>query len=451
MILDGVRAVAVVEDDPVLGPSLVQRFAVEGLTAQWWRSGDEALAGFSRHRPSVVICDIRLPDIDGETLFAKSAQLLGGVPFLFITGYGELEQAVRLVRAGAVDYIAKPFAVDELVDKVRSLLASELPPGEGRLGASPQMQRIEALLRRIAAIDSHVLFLGESGVGKEVCARFLHARSPRAGAPFVAVNCAAIPSELVESELFGHERGAFTGAQSRHIGYAERAGGGVLFLDEVGDLPLPAQAKLLRLVQDRTFCRVGGETPVAFTARLVCATNRDLASDVRSGRFREDLWYRINVIPITVPPLRERHEDILPLLHHYVREFAEKFGSPVRGLTTAAEEFALEWPWPGNVRELVNRVERAVALSERPQLGIDDLFPERAGQTPAAAPEEELLTLSEARDATERRHIERALARTGGRIGEAARLLGISRTTLWEKMRRLGIAEPGGSLPRSGH
>jgi len=444
MILEGVRTVAVVEDDPVLGPSLVQRFAVEGLTAQWWRSGGEALAGFSRHRPSVVICDIRLPDIDGETLFAKSAQLVAGVPFLFITGYGELEQAVRLVRAGAVDYIAKPFPVDELVDKVRSLLASELPPGEGRLGASPQMQRIEALLRRIAAIDSHVLFLGESGVGKEVCARFLHARSPRASAPFVAVNCAAIPSELVESELFGHEKGAFTGAYGRHIGYAERAAGGFLFLDEIGDLPLAAQAKLLRLVQDRAFCRVGGERPLPFTARLVCATNRDLEGDVRSGRFREDLWYRINVIPVTVPPLRERHEDILPLLHHYVREFAERFGSPARGVTTAAEEFALEWPWPGNVRELVNRVERAVALADSPQIGIEDLFPERVSTPAEAGAGERLLSLSEARDAAEKRHIERALARTGGRMSETARLLGISRTTLWEKMRRHGIVEPDG-------
>jgi DNA-binding NtrC family response regulator len=442
MIFDGVRTIALVEDDPVLGPSLVQRFAVEGLTTQWWPSGDEALAGFARHRPSVVICDIRLPDIDGETLFAKSAQLLGGVPFLFITGYGDLEQAVRLVRAGAVDYIAKPFAVDELVDKVRALLASELPPGERRLGASPQMQRIEALLRRIAAIDSHVLFLGESGVGKEVCARFLHAHSPRAQAPFVAVNCAAIPPELVESELFGHEKGAFTGAHGRHIGYVERAAGGFLFLDEIGDLPPAAQAKLLRLVQDRTFFRVGGEQPLPFAARLVCATNRNLEADVRSGRFREDLYYRINVIPVTIPPLRERPEDILPLLHRYLREFAEKFASPARGLTTAAEEFALEWPWPGNVRELVNRIERAVALADTAQIGLEDLFPEHAAAVAAATRAGPLATLSEARDAAEKRHIERALARTGGRMSETARILGISRTTLWEKMRRYGIAEP---------
>lgn len=441
MILEGVRTIAVVEDDPLLGPSLVQRFAVEGIAAQWWRSGEEALAGFGRHRPAVVVCDIRLPDLDGETLFARSAQLLGGVPFVFITGYGDIEQAVRLVRAGAVDYIAKPFAVDELIEKVRSLLASELAAGEGVLGASPQMRRIEALLRRIAAIDSHVLLLGESGAGKEVCARFLHARSPRASGPFVAVNCAAIPGELVESELFGHERGAFTGALGRHIGHVERAAGGILFLDEVGDLPLAAQAKLLRLVQERSFMRVGGERPLPFTARLVCATNRDLEAEVRAGRFRADLYYRINVIPITVPPLRERHEDILPLITHYLREFADRFESPVRGLTTAAEEAAVAWHWPGNVRELVNRVERAVALATSTRLGVEDLFPERATWHRDAEGASEPVTLSAARDAAERRHIRRVLVRTGGRVGEAARILGVSRTTLWEKMRRLGIAD----------
>lgn len=193
-------------------------------------------------------------------------------------------------------------------------------------------------------------------------------------------------------------------------------------------------------MQERAFCRVGGERSLPFTARLVCATNRDLEEDVRRGRFREDLYYRVNVIPVTVPPLRERHEDILPLLQRYLRTFAERFGSPARRLTVAAEEFALEWPWPGNVRELVNRVERAVALADSPQIGVDELFPERA----AAGREEDggLVTLSEVRDAAEKRHIERVLARTGGRIAETARLLGISRTTLWEKMRRYGIAEP---------
>ncbi len=431
------QSVALVEDDPIIGASLAQRFAIEGIATQWWRSGEEALAGFARQRPQLVVCDIRLPDLDGEALFGRSTRLLGPVPFLFITAFGDIEQAVRLVRAGAVDYITKPFAAEALIAKVRDLVGSEAAHGEGSLGRSPAMRAIEALLRRVARVDSHVLFLGESGVGKEICARFLHAVSPRADAPFVAVNCAAIPAELVESELFGHERGAFTGALARHCGHAERAEGGCLFLDEVAELPPAAQAKLLRLVQERSFQRVGGERPLPFAARLVCATNRELERDVEAGRFRADLYYRINVLPVRVPPLRERPEDIPPLLDRYVREFAGRFGVAVTGLAATAVEAALAWPWPGNVRELVNRIERAVALAEQPLLRAEDLFPETLG--PPDPGDGRFQTLGEARAAAERRQIERALTETGGRILEAARLLGISRTTLWEKMRRLGV------------
>ncbi len=437
-----VQTVAIVEDDPIIGASLAQRFAIEGIATQWWRSGEEALAGFARYRPQVVVCDIRLPDLDGEALFGRSTRLLGPVPFLFITAFGDIEQAVRLVRAGAVDYITKPFAADELVAKVRDLVAAETARSDGSLGVSPAMRAIEVLLRRVARIDSHVLFLGESGVGKEVCARFLHAVSPRAEGPFVAVNCAAIPAELVESELFGHERGAFTGAVGRHAGFAERAADGCLFLDEVGELPLAAQAKLLRLVQDRSFHPVGAEETRPFDARLVCATNRDLDEAVAQGRFRADLYYRINVLPVRVPPLRERPEDVPPLLTRYLREFAARFEVPVTGLAPAAEEAALEWSWPGNVRELVNRVERAVALAEQPIIGPGDLFPEMVREP--ASREGHFQTLEEARAAAERRQIERALALTGGRIIETARLLGVSRTTLWEKMRRLGLGPSSG-------
>ncbi len=432
--------VAVVEDDPILGASLIQRLGLEGMETLWWRSGAEALAGFARHRPAVVVCDIRLPDIDGEELFARSAAGLAPVPFLFITAYAEIEQAVRLMRAGAVDYIVKPFAVDVLLEKLRRLLERHFPAEVGELGHSPAMRRIESLLLRVAAVDSHVLFTGESGVGKEVCARFLHAHSPRASHPFVAVNCAALPSELVESELFGHERGAFTGAHHRHIGYLERAASGFLLLDEIAELPLAAQAKLLRVVQERSFYRVGGETPVPFEARLVCATNRDLEGEVRAGRFREDLYYRINVIPVNVPPLRERREDILPLLQRYLSEFGERLGTRVAGLTPMAEEMARVWHWPGNVRELVNRVERAVALARGPRLGVEDLFPDLAASSAEAEDADAPIPLVAAREAVERQHIQRVLARAGGRIGEAARLLGISRTTLWEKMRRYGLA-----------
>jgi DNA-binding NtrC family response regulator len=257
----------------------------------------------------------------------------------------------------------------------------------------------------------------------------------------MAVNCAAIPGELMESELFGHERGAFTGALTRHEGYAERAKGGILFLDEIGDLPAPLQAKLLRLLHDRTFHRLGGTMPIICQARVICSTNRDLEALTAAGAFREDLFYRINVIPVTIPPLRTRPDDILPLLRGYVRHFSESFGRSVRGPTSPAEEAALAHAWPGNVRELRNRVERAVALADQRWLGPMNLFPDLGLEE--GRQHRPLSTLAEARDAAERRQIERALEQTNGRVAKAAELLGVSRTTLWEKMRRIGLTPAG--------
>jgi DNA-binding NtrC family response regulator len=281
-----------------------------------------------------------------------------------------------------------------------------------------------------------VLFSGESGSGKEVAARFLHQISPRSKSPFVAVNCAAIPTELMESELFGHERGAFTGAHDRHIGYGERARDGILFLDEVGELSSNMQAKLLRLIQERHFLRVGGEKQIEFEGRIVCATNTDLKSAVADGRFREDLYYRINVIPVTIPALREHPQDILALVRGYLSYYASRFHRDVRSLTAAAEDAVLAHDWPGNVRELRNRVERSVALARSPRVSAQDMFPELV----VAGQDSEMPTLREVRDQAERRHIGHALALTGGQTGAAAELLGVSRTTLWEKMRKLGLS-----------
>ena len=362
---------------------------------------------------------------------------------LFITAYGDIEQAVRLVRGGADDYLTKPFDIDDLLERIERLLGEQRATRSAcsTLGLSEPLRRIEALLRRVADVDSSVLFTGESGVGKEVAARFLHQVSARASSPFMAVNCAAIPAELMESELFGHERGAFTGAHSRHEGYAERARDGILFLDEVGDLPAPLQAKLLRLLHDRTFHRLGGKAPIVGQARVICSTNRDLEALVAVGGFREDLFYRINVIPVTIPPLRSRPDDILPLLRGYVRHFSETFDRPVRGLTNMGEEAALAHDWPGNMRELRNRVERAVALADQSWIGSADLFPDLGLEE--ASQHASFGTLAEAREAAERRQIERALAHTDGRVAKAAELLGVSRTTLWEKMRRIGLTPAG--------
>jgi DNA-binding NtrC family response regulator len=435
--------VAVIDNDPVMGASLIQRLELEGYAPVWWQTGGDALAAMKRQRPDLLICDIRLPDMTGEDIFRQALPELGTSPVLFITAYGDIEQAVRLVRGGADDYLTKPFDIDDLLERIERLLAEKRATrsASSALGLSEPMRRIEALLRRVADVDSSVLFTGESGVGKEVAARFLHQVSARASSPFMAVNCAAIPGELMESELFGHERGAFTGAHSRHEGYAERARDGILFLDEVGDLPAPLQAKLLRLLHDRTFHRLGGETPIICQARVICSTNRDLETLIAAGTFREDLFYRINVIPVTVPPLRARPDDILPLLRGYVRHFSETFDRPVRGLTNLAEETALAHDWPGNVRELRNRAERAVALADQSWLGPVDLFPDHArGDAGRGGP---VTTLAEAREAAERRQIERALEHTDGRVAKAAELLGVSRTTLWEKMRRIGLTPAG--------
>ena len=367
--------IGLVEDDPIMGESLVQWLSVEGYEPAWWRTGAEAMAGLQDRAPDALICDMRLPDMSGEDVFRSAVPRLRDMPVLFITAYGDIDQAVRLIRAGADDYMTKPFDIREFLARLKHLMKRRPSETVSVLGASPAMQEIEALLRQIAPIQSSVLFTGESGVGKEVAARFLHSVSPKATQPFMAVNCGAIPAELMESELFGHEKGAFTGAHARHEGYAERAKDGVLFLDEVVELPLALQTKLLRLVQERVFHRVGGERPIEFKARLICATNADIDRAVRDGRFRQDLYYRLNVIPVHIAPLRDRKDDILPLARAFVAEHAAAFGSAVRGLTTIAEDALLAHAWPGNVRELRNRIERAVALSNGPWLGPNDLFP----------------------------------------------------------------------------
>jgi DNA-binding NtrC family response regulator len=427
--------VGVVEDDEVAGGTLAHRLELEGYEVAWWRTGGDAVAGLRSRRPDLVVCDIRLPDFSGEEVFLKSLPDQAGTPFLFVTAFGQVDQAVRLMKAGAVDYIAKPYALGELLDRIPGLL-SRAPGASGVLGVSPAMQRLETLLRRVADIETSLLFVGESGVGKEVAARFVHQISARAASPFMAVNCAAIPHDLIESEIFGHERGAFTGAHQRHEGYVERARDGILFLDEVGDLPIAAQAKLLRLVQERTFTRLGGEAVLKSSARILCATNADLERAVTDGRFRRDLYYRIAVIPVIIPPLRERPEEVLSLARSFAREFAETFGQTLHGFTPAAEQQLQSHPWPGNVRELRNRIECAVALSDGPWIGADALFG-RPGQ--AHGPDGDLPTLSQVREEAERRHILLALERADGRVEDAAKSLGVSRSTLFDKMRRLGL------------
>lgn len=433
------RSFALIEDDPIMGESLAQRLKLEGARVSWWRTGAEALTNLSESSPDAVICDIRLPDQSGADLFRLISRDRRVPPFLFITGYGDIDQAVRLMREGAHDYLTKPFVMSDLLTRLEQVVGLAEFDGDPVLGVSAAMREIERFLRRVARVGSSLLLTGETGVGKEVCARFLHSLMEQPAGPFIAVNCAAIPNDLLESELFGHEKGAFTGAHARHLGYAERAGCGVLFLDEMSELAPKLQAKLLHVIESRAFHRVGGEQTIPFRARLVCATNADLAARVRTGEFREDLYYRINVLSLHVPPLRERVEDIEWLIDRFFSEFSKMFESKAVGISSLAYQAAREHRWPGNARELKNRIERAVALAGSRWIMPGDLFPERC--EPAAAEPDNIAPLGIAREEAERRHIQRALAITGGAVIPAAKALGISRTTLWEKMKRYGLAD----------
>lgn len=434
MQLEG-RVIGLIEDDPIMGESLVQSLTLEGCHVDWWTSKQAAGKGLRKSPHDLIICDIRLPDGRGDELFFDLATTDDLPPFLFVTAFADIDQAVAVMRAGAGDYITKPFEMADFVARAKSLLPqSRVLKTEAMLGVSEAMRSIEATLRRICDATTPVLFGGETGVGKEVCARFLHSASTRSKEPFIAVNCAAIPGDVMERELFGY-RGS--SGQAFHHGFAERARGGVLFLDEVSELALPLQAKLLRLVEAREYHRVGGEQQMQFRGRIVCASNRNLGTLVEEGRFRADLFYRINAMTIDIPPLRSRSEDVPWLVASFMSQFASADSKGARGVSTLAQEVAFEHSWPGNVRELRNRVERAVALTKTEWIMPCDLFPDRASSVVGSGP---FASLSETRDDAERRHIQRALAQTDRHILEAAQLLGISRTTLWEKMRRLGIA-----------
>ncbi len=437
-MLNNSGCVAIVDDDPIMGESLQRALQLEGWRAVWWQTGKSAVDGMSGLCPDLVLCDIRLPDMGGDEVFRVSNARSLAPPFIFMTAYGQIDQAVALVRAGAQDYLTKPFDLAILFQKVRDVMSLRAADGgQCALGVSASMRGIEALLRRLASRSLPVLLTGETGTGKEVCARFLHGVSTGAAEPFMAVNCAAIPSELLESEVFGHERGAFSGAHQRHLGYAERARNGILFLDEIAAMPLALQSKLLRVLEERSFHRVGGEAPIPLKARIVCATSEDLAEQVRRGAFREDLLYRINAVTVALPPLRERPEDIAWLVARYFALFAAEADTELRGVSSMAEDAALSHPWRGNVRELRNRLERAVHLGTGPWLMPGDLFPElRNAVVDGVGP---ILPLAAVRDAAEKQQILRVIRETGGHLAEAAKRLHVSRTTLWEKMRRYGI------------
>ena len=432
--------VCLVEDDALLGESLAERCRIEGLPFEWFRDAGSAQLALERRRFGVVLCDLRLPDMSGAELFA-SLDAKTRPPFIFMTGFGSIDEAVGLLKAGAADFITKPFDLDQLMTRVHAFCADAPAAGQQpAFGLSPQMRKIEALLERLAQSIEPVLICGESGVGKEVVARRLHdASAGQRSGDWVAVNCGAIPEPLIEAELFGYVRGAFTGAARAHRGFVEQANGGTLFLDEIGDMPLQMQTRLLRALQERRVTRIGAESSTPVDFRLVCATHRDLPAMVRAGQFREDLYYRINVITLQIPPLRDRREDILWLADRMLDELRPGGRQRSPSLSLGAQQALFAQAWPGNARQLNHVLRRALALGAGPVIDAAELFEGERTVPSMATAEQNGRSLNQHLEAAERTFIVTALQTHQGGVTEAATHLGISRKTLWEKMRRHGI------------
>ncbi|GMV44416.1 MAG: sigma-54-dependent Fis family transcriptional regulator [Myxococcales bacterium] len=446
--------------------AMLQRAGYQVVTAE---DGIEAIARLGEHEVAAIVTDLRMPGLDGMGLLTHVKRRMPDIPVVLITAHGSVDNAVEAIKAGAFDYVTKPFDRDEIrlvVDKaVRQNAAerarpspSESLPGRWRLiGRSPGLRKVFDIVDRVAATPTTVLITGESGTGKELVASALHEHG-RAGRPFVKLNCAAIPHELMESELFGHEKGAFTGAVASKPGRFELAHGGTLFLDEIGEIPPSSQVKLLRAVQQQEIERVGGVRTVKVDVRIVAATNRDLKTMVADGTFREDLYYRLAVVPIHLPPLRERPDDIPLLAESILARHAERLVRPPRRLTPGALRALQSYPWPGNVRELENVLERSLLFCDAPAMDVADLPPEVQGaqastpqipmvpSTPASPTAPRMGSLKdivkEATEQVERDLITRALAATGDNVTHAARLLGLSRRGLQLKLRELGIRDP---------
>ncbi len=422
-------------------------------------SGEEALASLGAAPADLVLLDLSMPGMDGMETLQKIRELPAPPPVIMLTAHGSERLAVEAIRRGAEDYIAKPYELDELRASVRNALARvRLERENARLreeidrttgdrpliGESSVLRELRSRIKAVAEVDVTVLIRGESGTGKELVAREIHRLSSRAEGPFVGVNAAAIPEGLVESELFGHERGAFTGADRRREGRFEQAAGGTLFLDEIGDMPLAAQAKILRLLEERTFERVGGGGSVAADVRLITATHHDLREETERSRFRKDLYYRIRVVELVVPPLRERGADVLLLAGRFAQEFAARYGKDVIGFTDEAIEAFGSCAWPGNVRELKNAVETGVVLAGGERIGLAELPEEVRGgggvPVPTGGRWPPLREASKrSQEEFERAYISRALRESEGNTAAAARLLGMYRQTLQNKMRALGM------------
>jgi len=444
-------AVLVCDDEPLIRDTLAEFLAQEGFTVEAVGSGEEAVQRASARFFDVVLCDVNLPGIDGIETLQRILTVNPETFVLLITAYGTVESAVEAFQRGAQDYLMKPILLDEVLGKIRRLLKlrdlhrenqwlrrelHQKQPADAVVGHSPAMARLYELARRVAPTKSTVLIQGESGTGKEVLARYIHQRS--GGERFLAVNCAAIPNDLLENQLFGHRKGAFTGADRDQTGVFVHAGDGTVFMDEIADLPLATQAKLLRAIEQKEIMPVGANEPVRVEARILAATNRALAAEVQAGRFREDLFYRLNVVTLQLPPLRDRREDIPELVEFLLAKHVKALNKRIAGVSHEAMRILMACPWKGNVRELDNALQRAVILGDGPLVTPGDLPPDLA---PILDDPSLVDDLTQAMKRFEKMHIERILRQTANKK-EAAERLGIGLSSLYRKIDELNVLVP---------
>ena len=437
--------ILIVDDEQVVRDSLSAWFAEDGYPVHTAPSAQEALRLMGEVPFDILLIDIKMPGMDGLELQRTAREVAPQAVIIIMTAYASVDTAVRALKEGAYDYVTKPFDPDDLEhvirkalerqnlvrenEQLRERIEAEVPGGGNIIGDSPGIRQVRAMIATVAATDTTVLISGESGTGKELVVRAIHRSSPRAHCPLVVINCAGLPEGLIESELFGHEKGAFTGARYRRKGKFELADGGTVFFDEIGDISPKTQVDLLRVIEEKAITRVGGNQSLPADFRVVAATNRDLHQAVEAGSFRLDLYYRLNVFSIHLPPLRERREDIPMLATFFLERLARELGRSACRFSDKAMQLLLQYEWPGNVRELENAIERAVVVQRGEEIRVADL---PLGPTPSKVEELSLAQM-------ERHHIEGVLRQMSGNISESARALGIDRTTLYSKIRKYGL------------